>query len=157
MESRDFRNALGQFATGVCVITTQTPSHGAVGMTVNSFAAVSLDPALVLWSIQNNSECFSWFADAPSFGINVLAHDQMALSNRYASKNNHTLLDSEYRIGRTGCPVLKGCLASFECQMHEQIDGGDHTILVGNVLAMEQSPADKQPLLFFSGKYRELH
>ena len=76
MDTRALRNTLGQFATGVCILTTDDDEHGAIGMTVNSFSAVSLDPALVLWSIQNTSDCFSAFTTCDRYGISVLAQSQ---------------------------------------------------------------------------------
>lgn len=154
-ESRDLRNALGRFATGVCVVTTAPEGRAPLGMTINSFAAVSLQPPLVLWSLQHDSECFEAFVSTPRYTINVLAKDQLPLSQRYARTEHHELLPEHYRIGRNGAPVLRGVLASFECELWRRYDGGDHQILVGKVGFMENRPTGK-PLLFYSGAYREL-
>lgn len=154
-DSREFRNALGTFATGVCVITAQPEGEKPFGITVNSFASVSLDPALVLWSLQNNSECFPAFEKADKFAINILAHDQQALSNYYAVKGDHVLAADDFRIGKSGTPVLRNVLTHFECNTWARYPGGDHVILVGEVTEMEHNP-NKQPLLFNAGKYREL-
>lgn len=155
LDSREFRNALGRFATGVCVITANPEGHAPFGMTINSFASVSLEPPLVLWSLQNNSECFAAFEAAKNFTVNILADDQEALSNQYAKKGAHELDTDHYRIGRNGAPVLRGALTSFECDVWNRYDGGDHIIIVGKVVEMEDRP-NGNPLLFFSGKYREL-
>lgn len=154
-ESRDLRNALGRFATGVCVITA-APANGApFGMTVNSFTAVSLEPPLVLWSLQNTSECAEAMLSCRNYTINVLARDQLHLSQKYSQKQNHELLPEHYRQGRSGAPVLRGSLVTLECEVWRNYDGGDHQILVGKVLNLENRPTGK-PLVFYSGAYREL-
>ncbi len=154
-ESREFRDALGSFATGVCIITANPEGHAPFGMTVNSFASVSLDPALVLWSLQNNSECLAAFEQAEKFTVNILASDQQNLSNLYAKKGSHTLAAEHFRIGKTGVPVIRGAVTSFECDVWARYPGGDHVILVGEVAEMETN-ANKQPLLFSAGQYRGL-
>jgi flavin reductase (DIM6/NTAB) family NADH-FMN oxidoreductase RutF len=155
LDPREFRNALGRFATGICVITADdngTP----FGMTANSFASVSLDPALVLWSIQKDSECAPIFENVSRYGINILNSDQQATSNQYAKKGDHDLIAGSYRQGTSGAIVLKDAMTSFECEVEQRIDAGDHIILLSKVLDMSNDPADREPLLFFSGKYREL-
>lgn len=155
-ESREFRDALGKFATGVCVITANPEGYEPFGMTVNSFAAVSLDPALVLWSIQKDSECFEAFEKATQYTVNVLGQDQQATSNAYAKKGDHALAAGDFRQGRSGCVVLNDAMTSFECDIEARIDGGDHVILLGRVQEMSNHPAKSEPLVFFGGKYREL-
>jgi flavin reductase (DIM6/NTAB) family NADH-FMN oxidoreductase RutF len=154
-ESRDFRDALGSFATGVCVITANPDGYEPFGMTVNSFASVSLDPALVLWSLQNNSECLPAFEKADSFAVNILTTEQQDLSNYYAKKGDHSLVKDSYRLGKTGLPVLRGALTTFECKVWARYPGGDHVILVGQVKEMSTNPNGK-PLLFHSGRYAEI-
>ncbi|ROS04644.1 flavin reductase (DIM6/NTAB) family NADH-FMN oxidoreductase RutF [Sinobacterium caligoides] len=154
-DSREFRNALGRFPTGVCVITTTPEGGKPMGMTVNSFAALSLEPALVLWSIQTNSECYAVFEKAKGFTVNVLSEEQVDVSNAYAKKGDHDLKEGEFRLGKSGQPVLKGAITSFECTMSAQHDGGDHVIIVGEVIEMDNSPTGR-PLVFHSGKYEQL-
>lgn len=154
-ESRDFRNALGRFATGVCVVTANTDERGPMGMTVNSFAAVSLEPPLVLWSLQYGSDCYETLATASFYTINVLAGEQVELSKLYARTGAHDLLPEHYRVGGNGAPILHGSLASFECEAWQRLDAGDHLIIVGRVTAMENA-GEGEPLLFYSGAYREL-
>ncbi|HEY9035516.1 MAG TPA: flavin reductase family protein [Pseudomonadales bacterium] len=155
IDSRALRNALGQFATGVTIITAVPKGGKPFGMTVNSFSALSLDPPLVLWSLQKNSECAAAFDQASHYGVNILQHDQMDVSNAFAKKGEHDLPTGGYRLGRSGTPVLKGCMATFECRITDRHDGGDHIILVGEVEEMHSLP-DRKPLVFFSGRYREL-
>ena len=154
MDTRALRNTLGQFATGVCVLTTYDPNRGAVGMTVNSFAAVSLEPALVLWSIQNSSECFKEFTECDRYGISVLQHSQEALSNRYARSLERTVDDADCFVDSHGVPLIQGALATFSCKMSARHPGGDHHIIVGEVVDFESHPGE--PLVFFGGAYGRL-
>jgi flavin reductase (DIM6/NTAB) family NADH-FMN oxidoreductase RutF len=155
LDSRDFRNALGTFTTGVCIITANPEGYEPFGMTVNSFASVSLDPALILWSLQNDSECIPAFEKADKFAVNILAADQQDLSNLYAKKGDHVLAPEHFRLGKSGSPLIRGVVTSFECNSWAQYPGGDHVILVGEATHMETN-SNKQPLLFNAGKYREL-
>jgi flavin reductase (DIM6/NTAB) family NADH-FMN oxidoreductase RutF len=155
LDPRELRNALGQFTTGVCVITANPAGYKPFGMTVNSFASVSLDPALVLWSLRNDSECLDAFNKSKTFTVNVLASDQVDMSNLYSKKSEHDLLDDHYRIGKSGAPVLRGALSSFECETWANYEGGDHVIVVGKIIAMDNKP-DAKPLVFQAGKYKEL-
>lgn len=154
-DGRGLREALGRFATGVCVVTTIN-SQKALGITVNSFASVSLDPPLVLWSLQNNSDIYDAFARPKHFAINILSQDQQNLSDLYATKGRHQLHSSHYRVGKYGSPILRHALTTLECVLETSYEGGDHLIIVGRVRDMHTRPTGK-PLLFFSGAYRELH
>lgn len=156
IDGRELRNALGRFATGVCVITTVDSNQRALGMTANSFSSVSLDPPLVLWNLQNGSDVYDAFSAPAHFAINVLAKEQLELSNQYARKGEHLLSSEHYRIGRTGSPVIRDALVSFECSLEANHEGGDHLIIVGRVEDMHARPGG-DPLLFFAGAYRELH
>lgn len=155
MDSREFRDALGCFATGVCVITANPEGQQPFGMTVNSFASVSLDPPLVLWSLQNNSEMFEVWERTTAFAVNILRADQQDLSNLYARKGDHLLEADHFTAGETGLPVLPHSLVSLECEVEATYPGGDHLIIVGRVLAMENRE-NGAPLVFCSGSYREL-
>ena len=155
IDSRAFRDALGLFPTGVCIVSAVDGEDSAIGMTVNSFSALSLEPPLVLWCIQKDSDRFEAFSNADGFGVSILAEDQQPLSNRYAQKQDYALSPGSYRIGGSGQPVLEQCLGSFECRLWQEVDGGDHVIMIGEVVAME-SRDKEQPLLFFGGDYRQL-
>ncbi len=155
LDGRDLRNELGRFATGVCVITTVTEDQRAVGMTANSFSSVSLDPPLVLWNLQNGSDVYDAFATPKHFAINVLASSQEDLSNLYAKKGDHLMEADHFSLGQYGSPVIRDVLVTFECELEATHAGGDHLIVIGRVLNV-QSGAEGEPLLFFSGGYREL-
>ncbi len=154
-DQRVFRDALGQFPTGVTVITANPDGCKPFGVTANSFSSVSLDPPLILWSLQKNSDTFSTFEKTTHFAVNVLTDKQEAISNQYAKKNNHDLNDEHFQLGETGTPLLYDALVSFECEVDMCHDAGDHIIIVAKVLAMTEVNGAK-PLVFCSGKYREL-
>ena len=154
-DQREFRDALGQFPTGVTLITANPEGYAPFGVTANSFASVSLDPPLVLWSLQKSSDTFEAFNKSTHFTVNVLTSEQQALSNQYAKKHNHDLEDEHYRLGESGTPILDGAIVSFECEIDACHDGGDHIIMVGKVVAMTEVIAAK-PLVFHAGQYREL-
>ena len=123
-------------------------------MTVNSFAAVSLEPALVLWSIQNTSDCFDQFTQCDRYGISVLQRSQEALSNRYARSMDHQVEASDLTLDEQGTPLIAGALATFSCRTDAIHAGGDHHIIVGEVEAF--TSVDGEPLLFFDGGYKSL-
>ena len=155
LDGRELRNALGRFATGVSVITTISDTNQPVGMTANSFSSVSLDPPLVLWSLQNNSDVYQVFSTPRHFAINILSTEQQAQSNQYAKKGQHDLDPADYRIGKYGAPVIRHALVTFECELEATHEGGDHLIIVGRVREMQEKPSG-EPLLFYRGRYREL-
>lgn len=155
LDSAGFRESMSRFATGITVMTACSDGLRPQGMTVNSFSSLSLDPPLVMWSIQKNSDCLRAFDASPGFSANILGADQEFLSRQYARQGDHSLTPGSYRIGRSGQAVLKGCLASFECKLWQRYDGGDHIIIVGRVIEMDVSPGGR-PLLFYGGRYREL-
>jgi len=150
----DFRNALGSFATGITVITALGKDGQKVGMTANSFNSVSLDPALVLWSVARDANCFDDFIGAESYAIHVLAADQEAMSNRFAKSGADKFADLECTDGLSGVPILPHYSACFECQIENQYDGGDHIILVGRVI--EFTDYGLKPLLFYRGGYSDI-
>ena len=147
--SKDFRRALGSFATGVTVVTAQD-AEGALGLTVNSFTSVSLDPRLVLWCLDDICDRRHVFHTAERFAVNVLAAADQARSQRF-SRGAGRPEAGELEEGVTGVPVLKGALARFECETRERIQLGDHQVIVGEVLAYEA--ADGEGLVFFRGQY----
>jgi flavin reductase (DIM6/NTAB) family NADH-FMN oxidoreductase RutF len=147
-DPRALRDAFGRFATGVCLVTTQGP-EGPVGFTANSFASVSLDPPLVLWSPARAARRFGIFAAAPFYAIHVLAADQADLVARFA-RTGDGFLGLEPGEGAEGQPTLPA-LARFDCAAHAMHDGGDHAILVGRVLRVTLS--EGAPLVFSQGRY----
>src|SRR6185503_14640333 len=150
-DSRAFRNALGHFATGVCVVTTLGPDGEMVGVTVNSFASVSLDPPLVLWSLDRVSDRFATFMAAEHFCINVLDAGAQHLSHRLSRKGERSVAEEPCAKGMTELPILKDALAHFECKVEARHDGGDHVIFVGRVVSFDHK-TDGDPLLFYRGR-----
>ncbi|MFT3929698.1 MAG: flavin reductase family protein [Spongiibacteraceae bacterium] len=155
IDIQQFRNALGNFATGVCIVTVAPEAGVPIGMTINSFSSVSLEPPLVMWSIQCNSECFAVFESAERFAINVLSAEQQDLSREYSRKGQHQLKAEHFYCGRSGAPLLHNALTVFECRSWARYPGGDHLILVGEVLQFSAQPA-APALGFFKGAYTEI-
>ena len=148
------RNALGRFATGVTIVTCVDADGSYVGLTVNSFNALSLEPPLVLWSLRDVNPAMAAFMAAPSFAVNVLAQDQMALSNRFAAREEDRFSAGTWALGEHGAPVLTGCAAVFECANQSHQMAGDHRLFIGRVLACAE--ADLPPLVYQAGQYRVL-
>lgn len=145
-----FRRCLGQFATGVTVITASGPD-GPVGMTANSFSSVSLDPPMVLWSAKRQSPSFSAFEAATHFAINVLGSDQVAASKHFGKSGPDKFDGVAWTPGAGGAPILRGVVASFECRRIAAHPGGDHVIFVGEVERFARF--DRDVLLFAQGRY----
>lgn len=146
---RLFRDALGQFATGVTVVTTRGPD-GPMAIVANSFASVSLDPPLVLWSPAKSSRRFPIFAEAKHYAIHVLTEAQKDYCNRFG-KNGGDFDGLDWVEGARGVPLLDGSMARFECTLEASHDAGDHVILVGRVTAAQLGTGT--PLLFSAGNY----
>lgn len=155
LDTRAFRNALGRFATGITVVTALDRDGRPIGLTVNSFAAVSLEPALVLWSLANGNRHLEDFKAASHYGINVLAAEQTDISQRFATWPEDRFAGLKWQPGIGGVPVLAGCCATFEVRNELQYPGGDHLIFVGQVESFQETP-DSEPLLFHGGRYRTL-
>lgn len=147
--TRQLRDAYGRFATGVCIVTTQT-SAGPVGMTVNSFSSVSLDPALVLWCPMKGSDRTEHFASASHFAIHVLREDQGDLAMMFA-KHGDAFDGLSVSEGMGGVPLLSDWCARFECVATAQHDAGDHLIQIGQVLRADYN--DTAPLIFAGGGF----
>src|SRR5437868_4826281 len=124
-ETRAFRRALSQFATGITVVCAQAGDK-LTAMTANSFSSVSLDPPLVLWSLAKSAQSVPVFLEASHFAVNVLAADQVELASRFASSGGDKFAGLEWSPGRGGAPLLPGVAASFECRVHSKVDAGDH-------------------------------
>ncbi len=154
MDTRQLRNALGRFTTGVTVVTCCDAAGGFVGLTANSFSSLSLEPPLVLWSLRSASPSMVAFEAASRFAINVLADSQVELSRRFASKSEDRFAEGSWSLGEHGAPVLVGCAAVFECATETQQVAGDHRLFIGRVLACSESAL--APLVFQAGHYRLL-
>ena len=149
------RTALGRFATGVAIITCVDATGQRIGLTANSFSALSLDPPLVLWSLRRSSLSLPGFAAAAHFAVNVLAESQVELSRRFASSQvADKFAQGPWAAGVGGAPVLAGSAAVFECATERELDGGDHALFIGRVLRV--SDLGVAPLLFQGGHYHML-
>lgn len=153
LDPREFRQALGTFTTGVTIVTARTPEGHPVGVTANSFNSVSLDPPLVLWSLARKSQSLAAFETAGHWAVHILAHDQNDLSGRFArSVSGPEKFDGvEYADGLGGAPLLNGCTARLQCRTANIYDGGDHIIMVGEVIHFDR--CDTAPLVFQRGNY----
>ncbi|WP_379553922.1 flavin reductase family protein [Qipengyuania sp. DGS5-3] len=150
-DSRQFRDALGSFATGVTIATTTGPDDEPIGVTASSFNSVSIDPPLVLWSLAKSSLSRPAFCESGHFAVHVLSADQDDLADRFARTGEDKFGDLTWTKGELGSPVLDHYAAKFECRTQHQYDGGDHIIMVGEVVGFETR--DKAPLLFHGGRY----
>jgi flavin reductase (DIM6/NTAB) family NADH-FMN oxidoreductase RutF len=156
MTDRVFRRALGEFATGVAIITARSRHDELIGMTMSSFNSVSVDPPLVLFSVDRRSNSLSAMLEAKGFAVNVLARDQEHLSNQFARALSDKWSKVSTSVGHAEAPLIAGSLAHFECETYAQYDGGDHVIFVARVVHHTVHSGDAAPLIFFRGRYRDL-
>ncbi len=154
-QKRAFRNALGEFATGVAVVTTAVPGQDPIGLTINSFSSVSLEPPLVLWCLDKGSDTVEVFNRTEGFTINILSADQQAVSGQLSRPGQHGLAGLNVVDGENKCPRLTAVPAAFECEVDARHDAGDHIILVGRVIAFHRDDAHA-PLIYHRGGYRAL-
>lgn len=153
-DPKAFRQALGCFPTGVAVVTACGEAAD-IGITVNSFTSVSLDPPLVMWCIDKRSDRFKAFTGAGGYTISILGTEHQNVSARLARQGEHSLEHLALRKTESGPPALADALAIFECESHAVHDGGDHAILVGRVVRFFRQEAG-EPLVFFRGRYGAL-
>jgi flavin reductase (DIM6/NTAB) family NADH-FMN oxidoreductase RutF len=151
IDPRDFRNALGTYATGVTVITAAGPDGKPYGLTCNSFASVSLNPPLVLWSLVVYSSSLTVFQNASHFTVNVLGASQQELANRFAKSSDDKFAGLDWSPGLGNAPVLAESVANFQCRSVNRYYGGDHVIFLGAVEAYSYNR--EEPLLFARGTY----
>lgn len=154
--AQEFRAALGMFATGVCIVTARTGDGQVIGLTANSFNSVSLTPPLVLWSLSRAAASLPVFSAGSHYAINVLANDQVALAERFATRGADRWTGVTFDQGAGGAPLLHGAAASFECFNRSRYEEGDHVIFVGEVERCTHRPG-ASPLLFHGGRYFTEH
>ncbi len=149
---KEFRSALGMFATGVTIVTAMTADGQPIGLTANSFNSVSLDPPLVLWSLSRAAASLPAFSTGSHYAINILAADQRALAERFALKGADRWAGVSWSRGCGDAPLLAGACAVFECFNRSRYEEGDHVIFVGEVERCT-SRAGATPLLFHGGRF----
>ncbi|KXH78594.1 oxygenase [Sporosarcina sp. HYO08] len=141
-----YKEVMGNYPTGVTVVTALDENGEPMGMTVNSFASVSLDPLLVLWSIDKGAHLYEQFLKADQFAVNILADDQRELCSLFASRTPDRFGQCKWEKSELNLPVLEDSLAVLQCKTFKQVEAGDHVILIGEVVEIEK--ADKAPLLY---------
>ncbi|HLO77340.1 MAG TPA: flavin reductase family protein [Magnetospirillum sp.] len=153
VDQRSFRKALGCFASGVTVITTQHPETEApVGVTVSAFSSLSLEPPLVLFCLGNKTSSMEAYKKSGHFAVNILSESQRDLSIRFASRSEDKWAGVKWERGLAGVPLLNGCLTSLECQLVNVMDGGDHQVFIGEVKNLTHQEGGS-PLIYFRGAY----
>jgi len=153
IDGRRFRNVLGQFCTGITVITTLDADAAPLGFACQSFAALSLQPPRVLFCPAKTSRSWSAIEQSGRFGVNVLAEEQRELCARFGSREPDKFAETAWHTSELELPLLDDALAAIECAVDSVVDGGDHYIVIGRVLALSESTASGRPLLFYRGQY----
>jgi flavin reductase (DIM6/NTAB) family NADH-FMN oxidoreductase RutF len=151
-DSQQFRDALGGFATGVTVITSYSLDQKPIGITVNSFSSVSLDPPLILFSLGHKGNHCQEFQQYGKFAVHILGDEQGPLCELFASPKEERFSDVTYDLGENGSPVLAGSIGVLECETHQLVEAGDHLIFICRVTNVQTDPS-KKPLLFFKGGF----
>jgi len=151
VDPKAFRRALGNFATGVTIITTRAPDGKGAGVTASSFNSLSMDPPLILWSCIKETPSCKIFETATHFAVNILASDQMEMSNHFARQQDDKFAGIEWEEGIGGAPIFPGCAGRFQCEAYNKLEGGDHWIFVGRVVAFDDF--GRSPLCFHQGAY----
>jgi flavin reductase (DIM6/NTAB) family NADH-FMN oxidoreductase RutF len=151
-DTRDLRAALGSFTTGVTVIATLDSAGKPVGVTANSFSSVSLTPPLVLFSLSHTALSLPTFRATPHFTVSILSDRQIELAGRFARAGKDKWRGVAFETWESGCPLLPGAAAWFECQVVATHDGGDHEIFVGEILRLSHDPSST-PLAYQRGGY----
>lgn len=154
IDPRELRDVLGQFTTGVTVITTLSETAAPLGLAVNSFASVSLDPAEILWSISSKAPSRSAFESHGAFVVNIMAHEDKEQTLRFAKPVDDKFEGVDWRPGWKGVPVLTNALATLECDVKQMVECGDHHIIIGSVRSIDSRDGD--PLVFFRGDFTSL-
>ena len=154
IEKNELRQVMGHFATGVTIITTISKEGTPYGLTANAFTSVSLEPPLLLISVDKKAESYPFFEESKVFTINILRDHQEAMSRKFAVSGGNKFEGVAYRRGANGVPILDDTIAHLECRLYAAYDGGDHTLYLGEIL--EAETREGKPLLFYRGGYRAI-
>ncbi|SER86626.1 flavin reductase family protein [Psychrobacillus sp. OK032] len=154
MDDRAFRDIVGNFCTGVTIITTMNGDLQPIGFTANSFSSLSLNPKLVLFSIDKNASTYKDFMNTEHFAVNILSTNQLDLSKQFSKRGINRFEGVNFTKDVTGSPILNGSLAYLDCKITNFYEGGDHTIVIGEVLSADAR--EEKPLAFFQGKYIDI-
>ena len=150
---QELKNTFARFVTGITVVTCAPDGeeYGPVGITVNSFTSVSLEPPLVLWCLDNQSSLSDHFASASYYAVNMLSGAQQHLSDKFSQQGRHSVDNTEYSIDKFGLPILSNCLANLSCKIVERYKAGDHTVLLGEVVSANYQ--SDTPLMYIGREY----
>lgn len=155
MEKTDvFKQVMGNYPTGVTVVTTVNEEGTPLGLTVNSFASVSLDPLLILWSIDKNVSSYEPFSKTDKFAVHVLASDQGDICSLFATKGVDRFSNCDWELSKNNLPIIKGAAGVLQCETFNRVEAGDHMILIGKVIDIEN--AGKEPLLYHKRKFGKI-
>ncbi len=154
MDQNLFRRACAQFATGIAVASVLDPGGSPHGMTINSFTSVSLDPPLVLISVDLTSNLLPLFEQSGHYGLSFLGQEQQEISSRFALRGQNRFDGAKWMVGTTGLPLIPGALAHLECRVTQTIQAGDHSLLIAEVISADIQSG--KPLLYFESGYRRL-
>ena len=154
IDSHSFRRACSKFATGVTIAAVIAPDGKPHGLTVNSFASVSLAPQLVSICIDYKAKDLEFFRQSASFGISILGEQQQQISNRFAARGANRFHHIAWHAGKSGAPLIDGALATFDCEVDRIVEAGDHAIFIGKVKAL--TAEEGRPLLYFASGYQTL-
>lgn len=146
-----FKQAMGNYPTGVTVVTAFDENNKPIGLTVNSFASVSLDPLLILWSIDNRVSTYESFLKTDKFTVNILASDQSDLCTLFASRVDDRFSQCDWKESELNLPILSDALAVLQCRTYQKVQAGDHTIMIGEVIDIHNEK--KEPLLYHRRKF----
>jgi len=152
VDRRALRAALGNFATGIAIVTSIDDDGTPVGLTINSFSSVSMNPPLVLFCLAREAFSLPTFLESSYFAINILEHSQAKLSRLFATSMADKWAGLRWKAGAGGVPLLPGCVAWLQCRTHQILDGGDHLIILGKVSAVQHDP-EREALLYKRGRY----
>ncbi|MFB4162310.1 flavin reductase family protein [Alteribacillus sp. JSM 102045] len=145
-QTSKFKEVMGNYPTGVTIVTTADDEGSPVGLTVNSFASVSLDPLLILWSIDHRVSTIDIFRSSDKFAVHVLAGDQTELCNLFASKGIDRFNNCDWKLSEHNLPIISDVFAVLQCKTFKQVEAGDHTILIGKVIDITKE--NKDPMLY---------
>ena len=154
VSSADFRSALSRFASGVTVVTTKNAAEKQFGITVSAFCSVSLDPPLVLICIEKTAGSHHAFTESGRFTVNILAENEIHLSEHFASLVEDKFKSIDFAVDEHGIPILSGSIANLQCRLFKELDGGDHSIFLGEVEHV--IVRDAEPLIYFKSGYRRI-
>lgn len=154
IDAHAFRRACSKFATGITIAAVIAPDGKPHGLTVNSFTSVSLSPPMVSVCIDHKAKVYDYFRHAACFGVSILSEKQLDMSNRFAARGENRFHNVDWHAGKSGSPLIEGALATFDCEVDQIVNAGDHTIFIGKVRALEFG--EGMPLLYFASGYQTL-